>query len=165
MGKYTYTIFDASPQSSSGTEWPTHSDVAVEADSNEEAIEEVRDEMAGEAKGLNPSDGYSVGEDIHAIVWDEDGTIVGQPTYELTYDDLGLTEPKSREEAIAWAREAEEGDCLCEWEDDGLDADSDPGSRGGYGDETLDEVERVLRERDLTLSATDVGLEVCARGD
>lgn len=39
-------------------------------------------------------------------------------------------------EAIIWARSAEV---------------SDPGSRCGYGDDTLDQIERVLRERGLTL--------------
>lgn len=88
--KYTYTIFDASPQSSSGTEWPTHTDMTIEADDDDEAIDEVRDVMSTEAAGLRPADGYEVGEAIHAIVWDADGTIVGQPTYELTKDDLGV---------------------------------------------------------------------------
>jgi hypothetical protein len=69
----------------------------------------------------------------------------------------------SREEALAWAREAEAGDYLHEWEDDGLDEVSDPGSRGGYDDETLDSVEDVLRERDLTLRADDCGLVVEVR--
>jgi hypothetical protein len=66
----------------------------------------------------------------------------------------------SREDALSWAREAESGDYLDEYEDDGLDAESDSGSRCGYDDETLDAVERVLRERGLALRADDCGLIV-----
>lgn len=71
----------------------------------------------------------------------------------------------SPNEAIIWARTAEAGDYLAEYEDDDLDDVSDPGSRCGYDDPTLDEIERVLRARDLTLCATDVGLEVQERVD
>lgn len=87
---YTYTIFDANPNNSSGTEWPSHVDVEIEANSDEEAVEEVLEVMSLEAAGLNPSDGYEVGETIHAIVWAEDTAIVGTPTYELTHGDLGV---------------------------------------------------------------------------
>ena len=67
----------------------------------------------------------------------------------------------TRQEALAWARdEAEAGEYLAEYENDGLDAESDPGSRCGYEDETLDAVGRVLRERDLRLSTDDVGIVV-----
>lgn len=90
MASYLYTIFDANPNTSSGTAWPTHEDVELEADSDEEAIEEVRDVMSTEAAGLSTSDGYEVGDLLHAIVWDEDGTIIGTPTYELTAEDLGV---------------------------------------------------------------------------
>lgn len=88
--QYTYSIFDSSPQESGDAAWPTHDGVKLDADSPEEAIEDVRDAMSVEAAGLNPSDGYSPGECIHAIVWDADGAIVGQPTYELTHEDLGV---------------------------------------------------------------------------
>lgn len=94
--KYTYTIFDSNPNSSSGTEWPTHVDMEIEAASDAEAIEEVRDVMSTEASGLNTSDGYAVGNEIHAIVWSEDGTIVGQPRYELTHEDLGVETDEER---------------------------------------------------------------------
>ena len=66
-------------------------------------------------------------------------------------------------EAIIWARTAEAGEYLAEYDDDDLDDVSDPGSRCGFDDQTLDEVESVLRDRGLTLTATDVGLEVCER--
>lgn len=101
MAKYTYTIFDANPNSSSGTEWPTHDDVALEVDSDAEAIEEVRSVMESEAAGLNTSDGYRPGDTLHALVWDEDGTIVGTPTYDLTHKDLGVSTSEDVVKALA----------------------------------------------------------------
>lgn len=87
---FTYTIFDADPNQSGGTEWPTHSNLELEADSDDEAIEAVRDVMSTEAAGLNTSDGYDVGDKLHALIWDAAGTIIGTPTYELTAEDLGV---------------------------------------------------------------------------
>lgn len=88
--KYTFTIFDAAPNTSSGTAWDTHTDVELTAAFDADAVREVREVMASEAAGLSTADGYEVGDAIHAIVWSEDGTIVGQPTYELTAADLGV---------------------------------------------------------------------------
>lgn len=85
---YTYTIFDADPASSSGTAWPTHSDIEIEATTDDEAIAAVRDAMEVEAAGLSQADGYEVGQRLYAYVWDADGTIVAMPTYTLTADDL-----------------------------------------------------------------------------
>jgi hypothetical protein len=99
MSAYTYTIFDANPNTSSGTDWPTHTDIEIEADSDDEALAAVEDEMSSEAGSLNPSDGYEAGNLLHAIVWADDGTIVGEPTYELTHDDLG-TEPEPESLAV-----------------------------------------------------------------
>lgn len=96
MASYTYTIFDSDPNSSCGTAWDTHQDIEIEADSDDEAIETVRETMSVEAAGLNTSDGYEVGQRLHAIVWDEDETIVGQPTYELTHEDLGVPTDEER---------------------------------------------------------------------
>lgn len=90
MSTYTYSIFDANPHSSSGTVWPSHDDVEIDAESDDEAIEAVLDVMSIEARGLNPQDGYDVGQRIYAIVWDGDTIIVGEPTYELTAEDLGV---------------------------------------------------------------------------
>jgi len=90
MTTYTYTIFDHDPQSTDGNNWPTHTQITIDADSDAEAVEDVADVLSVEAAGLNPSDGYDPGDTIHAIVWDEDGSIVGQPTYILTHDDLGI---------------------------------------------------------------------------
>lgn len=67
------------------------------------------------------------------------------------------------QEAIEWARECDAGDYLVEYSDDGLDDVSDPGSRCGFGDDELAEIERVLRGRDMTLSADDTGLAAEAR--
>lgn len=87
MTMYTYTIFDANPHQTSGTAWPTHSDLEIEADSDEEALGEVRDVMSIEAAGLNEADGYDVGQTLYAFVW-QDGIMVGEPTYDLTIEDL-----------------------------------------------------------------------------
>ncbi len=57
-----------------------------------------------------------------------------------------------------WAKNAEAGEYLACYEDDDLDAISDPGSRCGYDDETLDAVSAALRKRNMTLVADDVGL-------
>lgn len=59
---------------------------------------------------------------------------------------------------LRWAKFATIGDYLYEWEDDGLDATSDPGSRGGRDDRELDEIKGVLRGRGLSLEADDRGL-------
>lgn len=90
MATYTYTIFDADPNSSSGTQWPTHEDLEIEADSDDEAIQQVAELMEIEAAGLSPDDDYAVGDRLHALVWADDETIVGAPTYTLTAEDLGI---------------------------------------------------------------------------
>jgi len=87
---YTYTIFDANPHSSSGTAWPTHQDVEIQAESDEGAIEVASDVMSTEAAGLNSEDGYDAGQLLYALVWNDEETIVGEPTYEVTAEDLGL---------------------------------------------------------------------------
>lgn len=87
---FTYTIFDASPHVSSGTAWDTHTEESIEADSIEDAIQEVGDVLEIEAAGLSTADGYEAGQRLYALVWDEDGVIVGEPTYALTEEDLGV---------------------------------------------------------------------------
>lgn len=167
MASYRYTIFDANPSNSSGTAWPTHEDIEIECDSDEDAIDEVRSVMQVEAAGLNPSDGYEIGDTLHSIVWDGEGIhLTGCPTYTLTAEDLGLDEPAERMsigDARTWALQAEAGDYLIEYDDDGLTAETDPGSRCGFGDDELAEIERILRDRDLTLRADDTGLCAEAR--
>ena len=95
MATYTYTIFDGNPNSGSGTSWPTHTDIEIEADSHEEALDEVRDIMSTEAAGLSTDDDYEVGQTLYSIVWDSDTIIVGEPTYDLTSEDLGVEEGAS----------------------------------------------------------------------
>lgn len=92
MAKYTYTIFDANPNSCGGTEWPSHDGVEIEADSDQEASEEVYDVMSAESGRCNPVDGYEVGDRLYSLVWDETGRIIGDPTYTLTAEDLGVDE-------------------------------------------------------------------------
>jgi hypothetical protein len=89
---YTYTIFDANPNTSSCTAWPDHQDEEIVAESDEAAIDAVREVMSANASGLNPSDGYDVGQRLYAIVWDTDTVIVGEPTHTLTAEDLGVDE-------------------------------------------------------------------------
>lgn len=59
---------------------------------------------------------------------------------------------------MVWAATCELGDYLATYDEDGLDAVSDPGSRCGRDDRTLDEIRSTLRERDLDLVADDCGL-------
>jgi hypothetical protein len=84
---YTYTIFDSNPHSSSGAAWPSHEYIEIEAESDAEALDAVRDVMRVEAAGLDASD-YDVRQRLYARVWDS--RIVGEPTYQLTAEDLGL---------------------------------------------------------------------------
>lgn len=60
--------------------------------------------------------------------------------------------------AMRWARAAVQGDYLITYEDSGLTDDEDPGSRCGFDDAELAEIEAELRKRGLTLLADDVGL-------
>lgn len=48
----------------------------------------VQDLMEENAKGLNPEDGYDVGQTIYALVWSEEDEVVGTPLYRLTSEDL-----------------------------------------------------------------------------
>lgn len=62
------------------------------------------------------------------------------------------------QEAFQWAREAGAGDYLITYEDSGLSDTEDLGSRCGFDDSELAEIEGVLRGRDLKLEADDCGL-------
>lgn len=88
MTIYTYTIFDADPHTNSGTEWPTHKDMEIEADSDQEAADAVGDVMETEASRCRTDDGYKPGQKLYALVWDANRVIVGTPTYTLTGEDL-----------------------------------------------------------------------------
>lgn len=92
MAHYTYTIFDDNPNSSSGTAWPTHQNIPIESDSDDEAIDAVLHEIGEQAAGLSLDDGYDVGQFLYAIIWDDDGVIVGEPTYKLSAEDLGVSD-------------------------------------------------------------------------
>jgi|GEM_PF-1500036 len=86
--RYRYTVFNADPMSSGGSAWPDRSDVELEADDAAEAAALVEASLAAAASGLSGADGYEVGDTLHALVWDEDGTVVASPKYVLTEDDL-----------------------------------------------------------------------------
>lgn len=72
MAKYTYTIFDADPQSSSGTAWDTHTKVEIEADTSYAALEIACD--VAERESVHGE--YEPGDRIWALVWDADGVLV-----------------------------------------------------------------------------------------
>lgn len=58
-------------------------------------------------------------------------------------------------DAIRWAETADPGDYLITYDETGLPAAEDPGSRCGFDDAALAEIESMLRARDLTLMADD----------
>lgn len=64
----------------------------------------------------------------------------------------------SMTEAREWAMTAEAGEYLVEYDDDDLDDVSDSGSRCGFDDQQLAEIEYILGDRDLKLTADDRGL-------
>jgi hypothetical protein len=61
-------------------------------------------------------------------------------------------------DALAWARTAEAGEYLVEYEDTGMTDVEDPGSRCGYSDADHWEINRVLGRRNMMLVADDRGL-------
>lgn len=66
--------------------------------------------------------------------------------------------PMTLAEAIRWARTAAAGDRLIDYDETGLTDAQDPGSRCGFDDAELADIEAVLRHNDLTLTADDRGL-------
>lgn len=99
--KFTYSIFDADPNTSSGTEWPGHAHAQIRAADLAAAEERVEEIMS--SASYSEDDGYEIGQTIYAIIWDEDGTIVGKPTYEITAEDLGVEEPVDHAARLARA--------------------------------------------------------------
>ena len=97
MAKYTYTIFDGAPGVAGGTAWPTHEQIPIEAGSDDDAYEAVDTRLEKAATQLCVTDGYKPGNVIHAIIWREDGAIVGSPTHELTADELGVDKSDARQ--------------------------------------------------------------------
>lgn len=86
---YTYTIFDADPSTSGPRAWNAHSDIEVEASSDDDAISQVRDILRRAGAGLDAADGYEAGQQIFALVWTSDGGVVEKLAYTLTADDVG----------------------------------------------------------------------------
>jgi len=97
MPIYTYTIFDSNPHTSAHSSWPTHEDLEIEADDAAEAVDEVRGALSSAALNCQREDGYTVGDLLYALVWDETGLIVGEPTHELTAEELGADPSDSDE--------------------------------------------------------------------
>lgn len=93
--RYTYTVFDGDPASSGPCEWPHMSEVAHEAESDEDAIEEIGWLVEPWLHGLSRSDGYSEGDLIHVLIWDRDGSEIEHLRYRLTEEHLG--EPEEEE--------------------------------------------------------------------
>lgn len=84
-------------------------------------------------------------------------------SYAFTHD---MTEgTMTAADACAWARGAEDGDHLIDWDESGLEAYEDTGNRAGLSDPTLDDVRRILSGRGLRLEATSAGLVAAARGE
>lgn len=75
---------------------------------------------------------------------------------ETEYETMSLTE------LTKWARQADAGEYLVEYENTGITDIEDPGSMCGYGADELDAVKAELAMRDLSLEADDRGLVVQA---
>jgi hypothetical protein len=96
MAQYTYTIYDANPMQANGMAWPSHEDIEIEADSDEEVMDDVRDVMSVEAAGLKTGDGYDVGQTLYALIHDvESDTLLDIVTYEITAEDLSVDQDDS----------------------------------------------------------------------
>lgn len=87
--RYTYTIFDADPDASGPTAWPSHEDIEIEAESDADAKSQVLEILETEAAGLSPVDGYEVGQRIYALIWTPEETVVAKVSHKLTADELG----------------------------------------------------------------------------
>lgn len=86
---YTYSIFDADPNSSSGCVWPDYDHVEIEADDDESAVELAVVAAESAAYECRRDDGYSEGDLLYILVWDADGTLIGDERVEITTDHLG----------------------------------------------------------------------------
>lgn len=86
---YTYTIFDADPNVSSGGALPDHEDVEIEADDADDALSEARERVARAAKECDRDSSYAAGDRLWVQVWDADGVPVRDASYTITEDDLG----------------------------------------------------------------------------
>jgi hypothetical protein len=90
MKTYTYTIFDSNPHTSGGTAWPHQSGVNLQAASDEDARQLVKNRLVCECAALWVGDGYEVDQLIYTLIWNDDGVVIGNPpTYTLTAKNLG----------------------------------------------------------------------------
>jgi hypothetical protein len=90
MATYTYSVFDANPNETGGSVWPHHCQREIEADDDSKAVYEVRTILEECGSTCRPEDGYEVGQKLYSYVWSDDHVIVGEPTYTLTAEDLGV---------------------------------------------------------------------------
>lgn len=108
--------------------------------------------------GARPDTGETLADDVAWVAWDSGvQTPCELATLELEEDNDAPVR-MSLSDALYWARDTEAGDYLIEYEDSGLSDEEDPGSRCGFDDRELAEIERVLGERGLKLVADDCGL-------
>lgn len=70
---YTYEFFDAH---SGPYGWDIEGE--IEADSDEDAVAQVREILRPEVDGLSREPDYDEGDLVWALIWDEDGMIVAQ---------------------------------------------------------------------------------------
>lgn len=82
---YTYSIFDADPNSSTDMQWPGHNRAKLAAKDLGAAEARVKEIMSGAR--FDEADGYEVGQRIYSLIW-EDGVIVASPGYTLTAEDI-----------------------------------------------------------------------------
>lgn len=75
MKAFTYTIFDANPSESGNVSWPSHCNVAVEAETADDALEIA----LGEAR--ENSEDYDKGHELFALVWDARGKVVAEGSW------------------------------------------------------------------------------------
>ena len=91
---YQYTIYDADPDVSSGGALLDAEDISIEADTLDEAIDDVRTAVEVYAAGLQAED-YQPGDMLYALVWHDGGT--ERLTYTITAEDLGISGDDAQE--------------------------------------------------------------------
>ena len=82
----------------------------------------------------------------------------GQTLEQAAADEQAEPYVASLTSALAWARTAEAGEYLVEYEDTGMTDAEDSGSRCGYDDAEIAEIRDMLWRRSLRLVADDRGL-------
>ena len=85
--RYELRIFDG-PATEGGTEWEP---MTLKADHDDTAIQRAQRRLESACACLcNVADGYSVGDEISAHLFNARGTIVATLSHLLTADDLGV---------------------------------------------------------------------------